>query len=79
MIDKILLSRRHKRSQGWAAPNRNATMIKMWQKSLLVLQFCFLSALSRTTYTLTTAINKNIDDQGARNPSIRFLSTNLYL
>ena len=44
----------------------------------MFLQFQFLFiAYSRKQYTRTAVINNNIDNQGARAPSIQFLLTNL--
>ena len=55
--------------EGQLPPIEFLPMIKMWQKSLLFLQFQFLLAFF--------VINNNIDNQEARPPSIQFLPTNL--
>ena len=53
-------------------PTEMPLMIKIWQKSLLFLQFQFLLDFSRTTYTCSTVINNNIDNQGAKVPQFNF-------
>ena len=44
-------------------------VVKMWQKTLVYLVFLNLRVLQ---YSRTTAINNNIDNHGARAPSIQF-------
>ena len=58
-------------------PNWNATNDKNVTKKPIVSEVSAFRIFYVQQYTRTTVVNNDIDDHGARAPSIQFLPTNL--